>query len=314
MDVSVIIISYNTLELTRNCINSVLEKTTDINYEIIVVDNASNDGTVEMIENTFPQVKLLAEKKNWGFGTANNIGAKNAKGDFIFLLNSDTLLVNNAIKILFQYIQNNPDIGICGGQLFDLKMNKTNSYGPYPTLSRELFVALLPAKFTNFKPIHFEKAIKLNNCISGADMMINKKLYDQINGFDTDFFMYSEDVDLSYRMKKIGYNSAFVPEAKIIHLVNQSSYPNENSKNIYNIDKWSYSEEKYSKFIFYQKIFGALFSKTIFWICQMKSYLAIFFFALTIQFDKMRYWRKYNTIHKTQFQRYIQHISQKPKL
>jgi GT2 family glycosyltransferase len=304
MDVSVIIISYNTCELTRNCLNSVIEKTYDLNYEIIVVDNASADGSAAMILQTFPQVRLVEEHINWGFGKANNIGAGYAKGSYLFLLNSDTILVNNAIKILYDYMKSNQKAGICGGQLVDVNGNNINSYGPYPSIIREIAVALFPAAWLNNKSIHCTCAQPINRFISGADMMINREQFNQLKGFDKDFFMYAEDVDLSLRFKRAGFLTCFVPDAKIIHLVNQSSNDVNLSDDQY-INRWSYAEERYSRFVFLRKMYGSCFSGLIFLIYYLKGEMAAVFFYLRRNKQKINYWKKYSDIHKTQYQRYL---------
>lgn len=312
MDVSVIIVSYNTCELTRDCINSVVEKTEGLEYEIIVVDNASSDSSVKMIKTTFPQVRLVEEKNNWGFGKANNIGAKCAAGEYIFLLNSDTLLVNNAIRILYDFIKKNPTVGMCGGQLVDINGNSINSYGPYPTKLREMMIALFPAAWIKYVPVSYLSTTEINNYLFGADMMINKKYYHQLNGFDTDFFMYSEDIDLSLRFKKAGYSIYFIPDARIIHLVNQSSTESDISNN-HNIDRWSYSEERYAKFVFLQKLYGHRFTRLIYYISRLKGEVAVFIFLLLGNTSKKLHWRKYSNIHQKQYLRFLQYYKERYK-
>lgn len=305
MDVSVIIVSYNTCELTRNCISSVIDKTKGVEYEIIVVDNASSDGSPEMIKTTFPQVKLVEEKNNWGFGKANNLGAEYASGDYLFLLNSDTILVNNAIKILHDYIKINPKIGICGGQLLDEKENIIDSCDSYSTFFEEIFIALFPAAWLKSKAIQYSTARSINGFVYGADMMIKKQYFEQLKGFDPDFFMYDEDKELSLRFKKVGYLTCFVPDAKIIHLAGQSGNANNVSDN-YNIDKWSYSETRYSRFLYLRKRYGHHFARLIYLICYIKGKAAMFFFFFSENKIKKIYWKKYCFIHKKQYQRYLQ--------
>ena len=129
MDVSIIIVNYNTLELTKNTIDSVNEKTKDLNYEIILVDNASTDGSVEFFEKEYKnKIIFIKNDENLGFGRANNRGIKIAKGKYVFLLNSDTLLINNAIKILFDFMEKNNNCGVCGGNLYTLTLQPTNSF------------------------------------------------------------------------------------------------------------------------------------------------------------------------------------------
>ena len=122
MDVSIIIVNYNTCEITKNCLTSIYEKTKEINFEIIVSDNGSKDGSIEMIRTEFPEVSLIENNANLGFGTANNRALAVAKGKYVFYLNSDTILLNNAVKIFFDHWENAVDkdtIGALGANLLD---------------------------------------------------------------------------------------------------------------------------------------------------------------------------------------------------
>lgn len=129
MQVSIIIVNYNTKELIKNAIQSVFDKTENIDYEIIVIDNASQDGSVEDLKNTFQEkIKIIESKENLGFGRANNLGIKQAQGKYIFLLNSDIELINNAIKTFYDYMEQNEHVGVCGGNLFNKKNIVEESY------------------------------------------------------------------------------------------------------------------------------------------------------------------------------------------
>ena len=127
MNVSIIIVNYNTSNLLKDCLCSIIEKTQFIEYEIIVVDNNSGDDSVAMVEQQFTNVKLIKNNINLGFGKANNIGYTYAKGKYLFLLNTDTLLINNAIKILFDFMEDpkHSSVGSCGGNLYTNNL-KTN--------------------------------------------------------------------------------------------------------------------------------------------------------------------------------------------
>ena len=141
MDVSVIIVSYNTLELTRNCLRSLFKETKEIEYEVIVSDNGSIDGSVEMIKSEFPTVILIENNTNLGFGAANNRALKIAKGKYIFYLNSDTVILNNAVQIFFNYWENsdeNHNIGALGANLINENGDIIHSYGKFPTYSYEI--------------------------------------------------------------------------------------------------------------------------------------------------------------------------------
>lgn len=233
MDVSIIIVNYNTLELTRNCLKSIYEKTKDIEFEVIVSDNGSNDGSVEMIKNQFPQVILIENNTNLGFGKANNIGYQHAKGQYIFLLNSDTVLLNNAAKLFADEIQKLPDnIACLGCKLRGADGEYIHSYGNFPTFWNEMFR----------KPLHFlvrlnladegfdsKPAVPINNNVSqveyvtGADLFIKRSAIDSCGFFDNKFFMYYEDTELQYRYRQNGFFSCLYDSPKIMHIEKGSS-------------------------------------------------------------------------------------------
>lgn len=226
IDVSIIIVNYNTAELLKDCINSIHEKTKDIIYEIIVVDNDSTDNSVEIVKKKFPNVKLIESDKNLGFGRANNLGAGHAKGKYLFLLNTDTLLINNSIKILFDFFEAYPKTGVAGGNLYHKNLKPNFSYAKnFPSLwNIFLYRSQIKKLYTNKRDIfnHTGKAKKVAFII-GADFFIKRELFNQLHGFDPDFFMYVEDCELSYRIHKLGYDSISVPESKIVHLQGRSS-------------------------------------------------------------------------------------------
>lgn len=254
MDVSVIIVNYNTLELTKNTIESVFEKTEGLNYEIILVDNASTDGSVEFFEKNYSnKIIFIKNNENLGFGRANNKGVEKAKGKYVFLLNSDTLLINNAIKILFDFMEKNSNVGICGGNLFDKNLLPTHSFRLHLTsLKTEMgnfFNIIEKIKVKYFKRRkdfnYTSKKIEVGY-ILGADILISKKNFEKVNGFSKDIFMYYEDVELAYKIKKNGHKIYNVPEAKIIHLEGQS---------------FVFKEERYrrqiqGKYIYFVKCYG----------------------------------------------------------
>ncbi|GHS85906.1 glycosyl transferase [Bacteroidia bacterium] len=227
MDVSIIIVNYNTKQLTANCIDSVFEKTEGINFEIILVDNASTDGSKEHFRND-ARIQFIESDENLGFGRANNLGAKYAKGKYLFLLNSDTILLNNAVKILANFLDDNPKVGICGGNLFDENQQPTLSYAIINSLSIKGELNLLSNN--NMMKIKYGKNVVFNYsnrpiavyAIIGADLMIRSNIFRQINGFDEDFFMYHEELELAHRVKKLGYKIYCTPDAKIIHLGGKS--------------------------------------------------------------------------------------------
>lgn len=224
MDVSIIIVNYNTRKLLIDCLASVKEKTVDLNYEIIVVDNASSDHSVKYTTRNFPNVKMVALEENIGFGKANNIGAQQAVGKYLFLLNSDTLLVNNAVKVLFDFMENKPNVGIAGGNLFTGEMKENFSYTTYlPNLKSHLLYRLYLSIFMSKDNFNKTGKNKKVGQIIGADLMISKDLFNKVGGFDPFYFMYVEDTDLQRTVTNLGYEIYSVPEAQIIHLQGVSS-------------------------------------------------------------------------------------------
>ena len=229
MDVSIIIVNYNTISLLTDAVDSVFEKTEGIEYEIIVVDNNSSDNSKNILAEKYGnRVNFIGLPENIGFGRANNEAVKIAKGRNIFFLNPDTILLNNAVKILSDYLDNNPRVGCCCGNLLDIDKNPTHSFSRYciPSIFEEInqLFFRLPGKLLYGKNTIYNntnKPLKVAY-ITGADLMIRKDIFDVHNGFDPAFFMYYEEAELEYRVKNNNYLIISVPFAQIIHLEGKS--------------------------------------------------------------------------------------------
>jgi N-acetylglucosaminyl-diphospho-decaprenol L-rhamnosyltransferase len=226
IDVSVIVVSFNTVEMTRECLESVFEQTTSVSFEVIVVDNASIDGSAEMITEEFPGATLIASAENLGFGRANNLAAETASGRYHLLLNSDTVVLDHAIDRLVRFADDNPAAGIYGGRsvFADGSLNPRCCWGE-PTLWSELCLGLgLTALFPNtllFNPRSLgtwqrdsEREVEI---IAGSFLLMAASLWRQLGGFDPRFFMYGEDIDLCMRGRSMGHRCLFTPDAEIIH-------------------------------------------------------------------------------------------------
>lgn len=236
MDVSVIIVNYNTKDLLKDCLNSIYSQTKDLNFEVIVSDNGSVDGSNEMVEKEFPQVVLIKNNANLGFGAANNRGLKVARGKYIFYLNSDTILLNNAIKIFFDFWESSQDknIGALGAILYDKNMKVIHSGGEYPSynfvlknlikiiLGESLFGRFLKKiKNKNGKKTEIYESGLYNGYITGADLFL---VNNEFAKFDENYFMYFEETDLQYNgVYKRNLNCFLLDEPKIIHLWGGSS-------------------------------------------------------------------------------------------
>lgn len=274
MDVSIIIINYNTLQITSNCIDSIINMTTDIQYEIILVDNASTDGSKELFEKDC-RIKYIYNDKNLGFGRANNIGLKIAQGRNVLFLNSDTLLVNNAIKILSDYLDANPNVGACGGNLYTMDGRPNISYNKrFPSITEELDQSL----FRILSKLLFKKNSLFNNTnkpidvcfICGADLMASYSLLKILGGFDPDFFMYYEETELCWRIKKMGYRIMNIPNAKITHLDGKSF--SENARRL----QLSYVSRK----IYFQKTHDKIYNNIVNYMYYMLISCAVLTYAV----------------------------------
>lgn len=226
MDVSILIISFNTIEMTRTCLQSVYEETNDASFEVIVVDNSSHDGSAAMIQCEFPQARLHALDDNLGFGRANNLAAQDASGDYILLLNSDTVVLNGAIDRLVEYARANPDAGVYGGRSIfaDGSLNPQCVWGR-PTLWSEFCLGVgLSTLFPQsrlFNPRYLpgwhRDSPREVDIIAGSFLLMESSIWKRLEGFDPRFFMYGEDVDLCLRARDLGHRCLFTHHAEIIH-------------------------------------------------------------------------------------------------
>ena len=255
MDVSIIIVNYNTRQLTEECINSIFQHTQNVKFEIIIVDNASTDGSKEHFEQD-KRVKYIYSTENLGFGKANNIGYKHANGKYLFLLNSDTLLLNNAIDLFYNIAEKetNKSIGCWGTMLYDSKRSITASYGKFLSLWRDFsFMILTPIamklvkKTLSVKEYNYETCNGIVDFITGADVFMKKEVADKFGLFDPNYFLYCEETDMQKKYSRHKIFSKITTTPKIIHFHGGSQQKGINYKmnliklksKIYYFKKWS---------------------------------------------------------------------------
>lgn len=242
MDLSIIILSFNTKKLTQQCINSILRNTKSIKYEIIVIDNASSDGSVEDLRKFKERqnLRLIENAENLGFARANNQGMRVAKGRYVLLLNSDTKISDNLLKELVNWMDKHPKVGISSCALKNKDGSMQGTGGFFPDLFRVFawmfFLEDIPFWDRLIKPFHpihsqspfykgtkgFEKEKDLD-WVTGAFFLIRKKVLDEVGYLDEDYFMYTEDVDLCFRAKEAGWKIWYLPRVSITHLGGASS-------------------------------------------------------------------------------------------
>ena len=219
MDLSIIIVNYNVKEFLQNLLNSISKASSNISKEIIIVDNASDDGSVEMIREKFPSAQLISNNKNLGFGKANNQALKIAKGKCVLLINPDTVVSEDTFDKLIQFFENNPGAGLVGCKILNpdgsLQLACRRSFpGPWTSFCK---VTGLSNLFPNSKIFARYNLTYLSedqtyevDAISGSFMMMRKEVYDKVGGFDEEFFMYGEDLDLCYRIQIAGHKVFYV--------------------------------------------------------------------------------------------------------
>lgn len=282
MELSIIIISYNTSDLLSSCLRSVykalLTSKLDNKSEVIVVDNASSDNSVAMVRKNFPKVKLICNKKNLGFATANNQGVRKAYGEYILLLNSDTKAASDALPKLLE-IGKKMHIGVVGGKLLNADGTFQPSVGFFPTLTRIFFWMTflddIPLFSSMLKPYHIENRDYYNrfqevDWVSGACMLIKRSIINASGLLDKEIFMYGEDVEWCYRIRNSGNKVCFQPTARIYHYKGASGGGEESGI----IEEYSFLKYFYRKHKPYWQypillvllIFGALLRLIIFGI------------------------------------------------
>lgn len=256
IDVSIIIVNYNTCKLTLQCIQSVYDKTEGLEFEVILVDNNSSDNTIKCVRNKYSDVVIIENATNLGFGKANNIGYKYSKGDYIFLLNSDTVLVNNAVFELYSFMRNNSNIAIAGGRLENRQGEMVHSYSVVlPSLKSE-WEGLLRSNWENKLQKKLDLEVERNSYgqigyITGADMMLRRSLIEEVGMFDEDFFMYFEETEMTSRYDRKGLHSYYLPSARIIHLAGQSSSFKEKKQRMILESRKLYYVKTYSLFYYW---------------------------------------------------------------
>jgi len=229
--VSIIVVSYNTKAMTLDCLRSVVEET-QVPYELIVIDNASSDGSAEAIAATFPDIRLIASCDNHGFAKANNIAALKARGEYLLLLNPDTLVLDRAIDRLVAFARRTPSAGIWGGRTVfaDMSLNPKSAFGDQTLWSlfcRTSGLSLVFPRSNFFNPEEYgawdRDSEREVDFVSGCFFLIRRDLWERLGGFDLTFVMYGEEADLCRRARSIGARPRVTPEATIVHYAGAAS-------------------------------------------------------------------------------------------
>ncbi len=220
---SIVLINYNSSSYTKKCIESLKASiSSDISYDIIVVDNASEEKDYSNLKSFIEQdkVNLISSNLNTGFATGNMLGFENCNSKYVLFLNNDTLVKDNFIQKLFNFMKSHPECGLCGGQMFNENGEWVNSFGNLPSLwerylGKTLPRILFPQFFKNPKQ-KFTSPQKVG-FVSGSDLFVRSDVFKKVGGLDKDFFLYCEEEDLGLKMYKAGYTVYYIPDAHFIH-------------------------------------------------------------------------------------------------
>ena len=285
-DISVVIVSFNTKALLGACLKSLFAQAGRLTMEVVVIDNASTDGSIEMMTKEFPQVTLIVNRENVGFAKANNQALRQVTGRYLLLLNSDTVVLDQAVLKMVNWMDAHPKTGIATCQLLNKDGSIQPSGGYFPTLDRVLawmvFLDDLPfigPKLTSFHPHppqflgagSFYTKEHYQDWVTGAFLLMRRDVFSEVGLLDEAFFMYVEEMEYCYRAKKAGFAVAYVPSAHIIHYGGASSGQ---------ASKVSILGEYRGLAYFYQKHFSPLHQSLLWFLLKLGAFLRLVIFGI----------------------------------
>jgi GT2 family glycosyltransferase len=232
MDLSVVVVSYNTRDLLRECLRSILRETTTIAFDVIVVDNASTDGSATMVSAEFPSVSLIPLDENIGFGRACNLGVARSIGECVVLLNPDTVVRDRALEALLAFGRSHPEAGLTGGRTLRPtgEVDPSSCWGRPTLWSLFCYASGLSTLFRRSLWLDPESlgrwprdSVRSVDVVTGCLLLASRPVWNELGGFDERFFLYGEDADLSLRARALGYRPMITPEATVTHVVGAAS-------------------------------------------------------------------------------------------
>lgn len=278
IDLSIVIVSYNTFEFTSECIQSVVDNVKNINYEIIVVDNDSKDSSPEKLKKLFPRIILVASPKNLGFSKANNLGVRRSKGGLVLFLNSDTVVYPGALEHMVKFMGETRDAGAatCFIKLTDGKLDDAAHRGfptPWRALTHFSGLSKIFPKTMLFNGYHlgYCDLDKLHaiDALAGAFMIVKREAGEEVGWWDEDYFFYGEDIDFCYKLSLKGWKVYFDPSVSILHYKGVSGGIKKISKNLTTADMETKKKITIARFnamkIFYKKHYHNKYSRLTYW-------------------------------------------------
>jgi len=287
MDLSVIIVNWNTRDLLCQCLDSLFQKVKEIDTEIFVVDNGSTDGSVAAVREKFPGVRLIENPVNLGFAKANNQALSVSKGRYLLLLNPDTQVKDEAIERMLSFMSAHVEAGLVGAQLLNADESKQNSIANFPSLATELLNKsllrrLFPEKFPG-KETDYAGPIEVDSVI-GACMLVRREAVEQVGLLDEEFFLFLEETDWCYRMRNAGWKIYHIPQAEIFHFQGKSAEAEKGKARI---------EYYRSRYHYFRKNRGSFQSSVLFIGLIIKLSVELFFATIACVFTlfMVKKWR-----------------------
>jgi len=231
MRLSMIIVSWNVRNELLDCLRSIQQNPPSHRYEVIVVDNASTDGTADAVQEEFPDVTLIVNTENRGFAAANNVGIRKSQGEYVLILNPDTIIPSHSLDVLVTFMDTNKEVGASGPRLLNFDGTTQQSIHRFPSFRGALhrhtafkFLGVFKREYKKWimKDVTYDHQMDVDQ-VMGAALMTRRSLLDSVGLMDERFFMYYEEVDLCYRVKEAGWRIVYVPESTITHLGGCSS-------------------------------------------------------------------------------------------
>ncbi len=307
IDISIIIVNYNVKDFLFQCLKSIEKSEQNLNVEVIVVDNNSTDGSVNYLSPLFPRVNFIALEENLGFSRANNLGFKNAKGKYFLILNPDTILEENTLIVMKEYLDTHQEVGIAGCKVlnadgtFQVPCRRgfptpwvafTKLFGLQQIFPKSKLFGRYNQTFRNIDETYYIESI------SGSFMFARRETIKELGGFDTDFFMYAEDIDLCYRATKLNWKIAYIHSTSIIHYKGESTKRSKDNelKNFYKaMEIYSLKHYANSRFLLIFLKIGILVRSFLAYLNKYKSIFSLILFdIISINFSlllatKIRY-------------------------
>lgn len=311
MRTGIIIVSYNTCLLLRNCLRSLFQHTADETVRVAVVDNGSTDGSVEMVRREFPEAVCAVADGNLGFGRANNLGVKLleerfGRAEYLFFLNPDTVLLNDAVGILTRFLDERPEAGAAGGNLYGADgTTPAQSFSPVHGLGWE-WVSLLPngIKRRVWPPetwFNYDELPKQVGYISGADLMVRRAALGEAEPFDPEFFMYYEDMELCVRLRRAGFGIWSVPQARIVHLGGESC----------KVSRLKFERLLETKYLYYTKMYGKGYVRWAYLLLQTGYRLHVLLGRLAHNREKQQRYGEWAEINASVWRQYRERASER---